>query len=449
MRTPGRCTNHDHCWLGNARRDVWVAVDQAFLCPVCGTKLIAPPVQTMARKGMARTAAAGASVLVLAALAGFAVVRITGSLVRPPPGQIAATAAMKPARRLSATQPATAHAAVQPPAASVLATKTITPVAPPGLETTGETAARMLLTQAKLAAPAGRAPAQPRLILPVSFGRPASPEDAGAAPAGAWHRHAPVSHRATGFMPGPGEARLIVASADDAAADDAAGGGRYAPLVQDTLMAPAQGDSDDATSHLDAGIDVPVAAAVRPAGPDMVLREAVQVSNELPRDSAGTPGDAQPDAAPDDIPAMAATRGSVTVAALGASVVVHIFGGNPMPSLPPERIDPAQAAQADVASNPLVKLVALPPAHPDALPKPKYPAVYAEQERPGQVRVGCTITTRGTPSACQILDEHGGARFANSVITWLQSGDVRYRPGIDAGRIVPTPREYKVRFVPE
>jgi hypothetical protein len=136
------------------------------------------------------------------------------------------------------------------------------------------------------------------------------------------------------------------------------------------------------------------------------------------------------------------------VAELGASAIANLFHGNPMPTLPAERIDPAAAAQADQSANPVIRLVTLPTAPPDKLATPSYPPVYDEEDRPGEVNVKCTITVRGAPTGCTLLREQGGRHFADAVMAWLGSGAVRYRPGIASGRIVPEARHYHVRFEP-
>lgn len=458
MRTPGRCPNHDHCWLGNARRDVWVAVDEAFACPVCGTGLTPPPVQTLQAKGLARSAALGACALAAAATGGFAVVRGANLLLAPrmtaslhAPAKPAATrpvqfAAAKPV--VSAARPQGVSTGAPGAQAAILPQ----PKPVEGLEATGESVAHLLLAQARLHPSAvQRSAAAPHLILPVSFGRPAAPDDESAITENAWHPRPRPARRTTGFLPGPGEVELTYASTagtSPAGLGGEAGAGPNTELSANDLAPQAQGDDEDAPAAIaPAGVvqDAPIAGARMAANQ---LPSAVPIAAGLDR---ATGSQTLSDATPEPDAGAAAGHAAVpaTVAALGAAVVGRIFGGDAAPSLPPARVDPEAAAQADTATNPLVKLVTLPPARAEQLPKPSYPPAYAELARPGQVSVNCTITLHGTPSGCAVLDERGGQHFADAVINWLQSGEVRYRPGIDAGRFVPAKLRYQVRFQPE
>src|SRR5580704_12334681 len=75
MRTPGRCTNHESCWLANGGRDIWVPVGDDFVCPVCAEPLTAPPLQAISSRSMAVAAAASLALVAIAGGAGFGLVR--------------------------------------------------------------------------------------------------------------------------------------------------------------------------------------------------------------------------------------------------------------------------------------------------------------------------------------------------------------------------------------
>jgi hypothetical protein len=117
-------------------------------------------------------------------------------------------------------------------------------------------------------------------------------------------------------------------------------------------------------------------------------------------------------------------------------------------SLPAARVDPAMARQVDTSRDAPERLAALPPEPADKLAVPAYPPVDAAIERPGRVDVGCVITRHGLPSGCHVQHELGGEQFVDSVMTWLHSGAVRYRPHLAHGQPVPEPRTYRVRFEP-
>jgi hypothetical protein len=121
----------------------------------------------------------------------------------------------------------------------------------------------------------------------------------------------------------------------------------------------------------------------------------------------------------------------------------------PIPeTAPAARVDPDIAAQLDRAPDAPVRLAALRPAPQDRLTLPAYPAIKAEIDQPGRVDVGCVISRHGLPFGCHVDWQAGGVDFAHSVMTWLSSGAVRYRPHILHGEPVPEDRLYHVRFEP-
>jgi len=112
------------------------------------------------------------------------------------------------------------------------------------------------------------------------------------------------------------------------------------------------------------------------------------------------------------------------------------------------RVDPTVAAAVDRAPGAEARLATLPPAPADKLAVPEYPPQAEAADQPGRVDVGCIITPHGLPSGCEVQHQEGGQSFAHSVLTWLKSGTVRYRPSVIAGQPAPEPHQYKVRFEP-
>jgi len=122
---------------------------------------------------------------------------------------------------------------------------------------------------------------------------------------------------------------------------------------------------------------------------------------------------------------------------------------SPEEEQPAERVDAEAAAVIDGAKDAPERLVGLPPAAPEKLAVPAYPENAAVDDRPGRVKVGCTISIRGEPTGCQVRAEAGGTSFVSSVLEWLNSGSVRYKPHVVRGTPVPEPRLYNVRFEPD
>ena len=60
MRTPGRCTNVEGCWISASHRNVWLPIGEDFACPNCGGNLSAPLPQTRSFRGVKRVAAISA-----------------------------------------------------------------------------------------------------------------------------------------------------------------------------------------------------------------------------------------------------------------------------------------------------------------------------------------------------------------------------------------------------
>jgi predicted Zn finger-like uncharacterized protein len=67
---------------------------------------------------------------------------------------------------------------------------------------------------------------------------------------------------------------------------------------------------------------------------------------------------------------------------------------------------------------------------------PEYPSEYADDGRTGQVLVSCMIEADGMPNDCHATSLEGGNAFSVSVLQWLGSGRVRYRPALRGGQPV-------------
>jgi len=78
--------------------------------------------------------------------------------------------------------------------------------------------------------------------------------------------------------------------------------------------------------------------------------------------------------------------------------------------------------------------------------KPETPDDY--EDRAGRVVVDCVIDAQGHPGACRVISTAGGGAFGTSVMRWLDSGCVRFRPAIRHG--VPASEEHRwaVTFQP-
>jgi len=57
MRTPGRCTNSEGCWISASHRNVWLPLGEEFVCPNCGGNLAAPLLPTRSFRTARRVAA--------------------------------------------------------------------------------------------------------------------------------------------------------------------------------------------------------------------------------------------------------------------------------------------------------------------------------------------------------------------------------------------------------
>jgi TonB family protein len=78
--------------------------------------------------------------------------------------------------------------------------------------------------------------------------------------------------------------------------------------------------------------------------------------------------------------------------------------------------------------------------------RPEYPEQYADSGRAGVVTVTCTIQTDGSPTGCKISSVSGGSAFGSTVLNWLNSGRVHYRPAIRGGHPVEGTANLRVSF---
>jgi hypothetical protein len=442
MRSPGRCTNHEGCWLGNGQRDIQIAITDPFVCPICGGDLVAPPLEAITQHGFQNAIAASLALMLTAGASGFGVVRLLH--VNHPHGYSAAARASTLAQA-GKSGPATASAPVSLAPVSgapvslapvsgapvSVAPVSVAPVSVMALAATTvprgvvlaaaapldavlppvsvqqqpgeivELATRILKTPPASIVIATNVSKEPlrALIVPVSLAQPIAPEEDAPRARGDWHRRyaAPIARR-TEFLPAPGWPEAAAEGDDDAAATASAGQVSYmAPDTHEAPIEPEQAVSL-ATASPDGFIDV---AAARPAAPP-----------------ASTP--------------------RLTVSAHWTLPDSQVA----------ERVDPGEAAQLDHASDAPRRLAALKAAQGATLAVPSYPVTEAEFDRAGRVDVGCIITMRGRPADCRVQRQAGGAHFASAVLDWLNSGVVRYRPHLVHGEPVAEPRDYKVRFEP-
>ena len=253
MRTPGRCSNIEGCWISASHRDVWLNVGEDFTCPNCGGMLSAPPGRAVQARGMKKAAAtATAAAMGIAAVAVATVKLSTLSLAVHPaltamlhaPSAMISAAFHRPPELLGSLQPrpapdappspvpflrpgaaprladagsrpANAPAAVplyvaQPQAPAFVPNKAATQVAtvaapakppvhvaeappPAPFITFVSEAAFVLPPQAK----------QRPVVLPISFGQPPGPETDAAPVDHRWRYHGFSHTRHTGFLPAP------------------------------------------------------------------------------------------------------------------------------------------------------------------------------------------------------------------------------------------------------
>ncbi|MEJ0047853.1 MAG: energy transducer TonB [Rhodospirillales bacterium] len=234
----------------------------------------------------------------------------------------------------------------------------------------------------------------------------------------AWrHRTKLVAQRSV-FLPAPGWTE----------GDDETIGGATQPY------AVAQGDGEESMAAPGPGLDggVPTLQADTGAAQNMTAGGAATAPGSMPRMDAF--GGAQ--VTSDTMPSVV-TR--LTVPSRGGHMALEV---------PAERVDAAAANALDEGPDAPLRLARLPPATPAKLALPVYPPVAEAREIPGRVNVGCTITVHGLPSDCAVTRHIGGHGFADAVLSWLHSGEVRYRPHLVRGTPVPESRLYDVKFLP-
>ncbi len=127
MRTPGRCTNTEGCWISASRRDVWAVVGEEFVCPNCGNPLVPPEGKALSMRGLRRVALLSTIFIAVLAAGSFAAVRLSPlavATVRPVLAALLRAPRAVMADRLFAPQP---NAATPPRGAAPAAP----PAAPP------------------------------------------------------------------------------------------------------------------------------------------------------------------------------------------------------------------------------------------------------------------------------------------------------------------------------
>ena len=75
-------------------------------------------------------------------------------------------------------------------------------------------------------------------------------------------------------------------------------------------------------------------------------------------------------------------------------------------------------------------------------PRPEYPEQYQDSDKIGKVTVDCFIEVDGRPSNCRVINQSGGAAFAQATMSWLNGGNPpRYKPESRGG--VPQRSEHQ------
>ena len=101
MRTPGRCTNTEGCWISASHRNVWLSVGEDFVCPNCNSMLSPPLPQTRSLRMVKRAAAYGAAASIGLAVIGAGAVEL--SRVSWPGQSVAAQVVRAPGVLLAST----------------------------------------------------------------------------------------------------------------------------------------------------------------------------------------------------------------------------------------------------------------------------------------------------------------------------------------------------------
>ena len=265
MRTPGRCTNLEGCWIGSTQRDVWLSIGEDFSCPNCSSTLMAPPRRSISRNSLKKAATTCVALSMGLAAIGVGVVKLSAvrwdaprmvaaartapglqaswhtppcvietapvrmASVTPPspvaaktPGTLVAAASIKPREPLRVAMDDVAP--VRPSSSSVLEFNTPGSL-PGGLTTATDTAAPLAVARDDGASPVddereapaaslvtlvSEAPlivpqdASRAIVMPISFGKPQAPEDDAAPVTMRWRFHGFARTRHSYFLPAPG-----------------------------------------------------------------------------------------------------------------------------------------------------------------------------------------------------------------------------------------------------
>jgi len=78
---------------------------------------------------------------------------------------------------------------------------------------------------------------------------------------------------------------------------------------------------------------------------------------------------------------------------------------------------------------------------------PEYPDQYQDSGKTGRVTVDCYIEPDGRPSGCHVLNQSGGAAFAQATMAWLTGGNPpRYKPPTRGGVPIREEHQWVVSF---
>jgi len=338
----------------------------------------------------------------------------------PPPHGKQPQQAAPPAAKPEVTQAASFTKA--PPSAGSGSTPT-----PEGVQTAENRPPVPPVRPVPVSGPQQSAPRSVAVVQTITYGKPPGPEGESLDSTGRWRHRAPHVDR-SGFLPSPGWSQP-----DDVTASQAT-----APYQV------AQGDTEEsapsAAANFDGGTAVPNMQSDNETAPSEGASAASGGSGQVPGIVQQT------------VPRFDGAAGAETAPDAAPELVTHLsvpwVGGHMQADVPAERVDVAAADAIDDAPDAPLRLSRLPPAPKAKLALPEYPPIAEDLEQPGRVDVGCTITVRGEPSDCAVTRHVGAVIFAQSVLSWLHSGEVRYRPHLVHGHPVPEARRYDVKFVP-
>jgi hypothetical protein len=426
LRT-GRCTNDLYCSFASSQQDLQVPAEGKFVCPQCGKALSDPPARPAGKGGRIALMAGGGLALAGAGL--FLAGMLMGDH-KPPAPAVQGVAAVPAKPPVSVTPPAapTQTAAAQTTSPQPAATPP-TDVAAHAQTVTTQPAnspavpAQSLAPAASVASAALAAPRPQGVAPPVQTAvvTPApKPQPAPASPA-------PAAHMAQSTTP-------------NLAPDTVTGA---AVVRTGTANAPVQMAMVETSRPPPPALVTPPQKSARQAAADLAAkREADQAKKAEALADAKKARQAQIDQRKADALAAEQQR-EATAKAEAAAPPARA----PEPPPPPVQVAVRQApppAPHAAAAGPSRGFSA----SPISGGAPPYPAELESDARRGQVTVNCRIETDGSPAGCHVISVKGGTPFKGAVLSWLNSGRVKYAPVIRNGQAVAENHQWNLQFEP-